>query len=80
MKQEVIMYTMPFCPNCAQAKQFLLDKGIPFTEKSVLIPKNFKERLKLYNGPGGPLTVVGDRILMRFSRDEFQEAFKDFRP
>ena len=79
MKPEVTLYTMPFCPNCAQAKQFLSDKGIPFTEKSVVIPKYFKERLKLYNGPGGPLTVVGDRILMRFSLEEFQEAFKDFR-
>lgn len=78
MKPEVIMYTMPLCSNCARAKKFLSDKGISFTEKNVLIPKNFKERLKVINKPGGPVTVVGERILMHFSPEEFEEVFKDF--
>jgi hypothetical protein len=43
-----------------------------------LRPKNFKERLKITTKPGGPLTVVGDRVLMGFSAEEFEEAFRDF--
>jgi glutaredoxin 3 len=78
MKPEVIIYTMPFWLNCARAKQFLSGKGISFTEKNVLIPKNFKERLKVVNEPGGPVTVVGERILMRFSLEAFKEVFKNF--
>ena len=78
MKPEVIMYTVPLWPNCFRAKRFLSGKGILFTEKNVLIPKNFKERLKVTNAPGGPVTVVGERILMRFSSAEFEEVFRDF--
>ncbi len=78
MKPEVIIYTAPLCGNCVRAKKFLADKGIAFTEKSILIPKNFTERLKLLNKPGGPLTVVGELMLMGFSLEEFEEVFKDF--
>lgn len=78
MNPEVIMYTVPFWPNCARAKQFLSGKGISFTEKNVLVPKNFRERLKVVSGPGGPVTVAGERILMGFSFEEFEEVFKNF--
>lgn len=78
MNSKVIVYTVPFWPNCARVRQFLSGKGILFTEKNILIPQNFKERLKVTSEPGGPVTVVGERILMRFSPQEFDEVFKNF--
>jgi len=78
MKPEVIVYTVPGWQNCASIRQFLSGKGIPYTEKSVLVPKNFIARLKATNQPGGPVTIVGEKILMRFSLKEFEDTFKDY--
>jgi len=77
MKLEVIMYTLPLCPYCARAKRFLKGKGILLTEKNILIPKNFKELRKVTNAIGVPVTIVGERILTRFSLAEYEEVFKN---
>lgn len=79
MKQEVIMYTIPLCPYCARAKQFLSGKGILFTEKNILFPKNFKELRKATDKLGVPVTIIGKgkRILTRFSAAEYEKAFKN---
>ncbi|SPF47984.1 Glutaredoxin-like protein [Candidatus Desulfosporosinus infrequens] len=77
MKQEVIMYTLPLCPYCARAKRFLKGKGILFTEKNILVPKNLKEMRKVTAALGVPITIVRERILTRFSLTEYEEVFKN---
>ena len=77
MSQEVIMYTVPLWPYCFRAKQFLSGKGILFTEKNLLIPKNFKDLRKVTDKIGVPVTIVGERILTRFSSAEYEEVFKN---
>lgn len=77
MKLEVIMYTLPLCPYCAHAKRFLTGKGILFTEKNILFPKHFKEMRKVTDAIGVPVTIVGERILTRFSSAEYEEVFKN---
>ncbi|ODA40065.1 glutaredoxin family protein [Desulfosporosinus sp. BG] len=76
MKHEVIMYTLPLCPYCARAKRFLSSKGILFTEKNILFPGHFKEMRKVTDQIGVPITVVGERILTRFSSAEYEEVFQ----
>jgi len=75
MKQEVIMYTLPLCPYCARAKRFLSSKGISYTERNILVPKNLKELRKVTNAIGVPVTIVGERVLTRFSSAEYEEVF-----
>ncbi|EHQ87778.1 glutaredoxin-like protein [Desulfosporosinus youngiae DSM 17734] len=78
MNQEVIMYTLPLCPYCARAKRFLSGRGIMFTEKNIFIPKNFKELRKVTDAIGVPVTIVGKRILTRFSSTEYEEVFRNY--
>jgi len=77
MKLEVIMYTLPLCPYCARAKRFLKGKRILFTEKNILFPKHLKEMRKVTDAIGVPVTIVGERILTRFSSAEYEEVFKN---
>ncbi|KGK87050.1 glutaredoxin [Desulfosporosinus sp. HMP52] len=77
MKQEIVMYTLPLCPYCARAKRFLTGRGIMFVEKNILIPKNLKELRNVTNLIGVPVTIVGKRILTRFSLAEYEEVFKN---
>ncbi|AFQ42746.1 glutaredoxin family protein [Desulfosporosinus meridiei] len=77
MKQEIVMYTLPLCPYCARAKRFLTGRGIMFSEKNILIPKNFKELRNMTNSIGVPVTIVGKRILTRFSLAEYEEVFRN---
>ncbi|AET66355.1 glutaredoxin-like protein [Desulfosporosinus orientis DSM 765] len=77
MSLEVTMYTLPLCPYCARARRFLTDKGILFTEKNIMFPKNLMELRSITNSIGVPITVAGDKILTRFSREEYEEVFKN---
>ena len=77
MKLEVIMYTLPLCPYCARAKRFLKGKGISFTERNILFPKYLKEMRKVTDAIGVPITIMGERILTRFSSAEYEEVFKN---
>lgn len=77
MKPEVIMYTLPLCPYCARAKRFLKGKGVLLTEKNILFPKNLIEMRKVTAAIGVPITIVGERILTRFSLAEYEEVFKN---
>lgn len=77
MKRDVIMYTMPLCPYCFRAKRYLSGKGISFVEKNIIVPQNFKELRGITKSIGVPVTVVGKRILTRFSLEEYEEVFGD---
>ena len=78
MKQAVIMYTVPLWPHCFRAKRFLSGKGILFTEKNILFPKHLKEMRTVTDAIGVPVTIVGERILTRFSSVEYEEVFKNY--
>lgn len=78
MNQEVIMYTLPLCPYCARAKRFLSGRGILFKEKNILLPKHLKELRSKTNAIGVPVTIVGKRILTRFSSAEYEEVFGNY--
>jgi len=72
------MYTVPLCPYCARAKRFLSGKGILFTEKNILFPKHLKELRSKTDEIGVPVTIVGERILTRFSSAEYEEVFENY--
>lgn len=77
MGQEVTIYTLPLCPYCARAKRFLTDKGILFTEKNIIVPRNLKELRNITDSLGVPVTIIGTKILTRFNSTEYEEVFKN---
>ena len=78
VNQGIIMYTLPLWPYCVRAKRFLSGKGILFTEKNLVNPKNLIEMRKKTDAIGVPVTIVGKRILTRFSATEYEEVFRNY--
>lgn len=75
---DVMMYTVPLWPHCVRAKRFLSGKGILYTERNILLPKYLKELRTVTSSIGVPITVVGERILTRFSAAEYEEVFHNY--
>jgi len=78
MDDEIIMYTLPLCPHCARARRFFENRNISVTERNAMYPKNRKEKEQYSNFLSVPVVLVGDRVLVGFSKEEYEEAFKDY--
>ena len=39
MKAEIIVHSLPVCPNCERLKTFLKDNGLEYTERSLEDPE-----------------------------------------
>jgi len=48
------------------------------TERNAMYPKNRKEKEQYSNFLSVPVVLVGDRVLVGFSKEEYEEAFKDY--
>ncbi|NLH75262.1 MAG: glutaredoxin family protein [Verrucomicrobia bacterium] len=65
---EVILYSVPGCEMCRQAREYLLQRRVRFREINVLVhPKAVLEFVSLCC-PVFPIIVVGDKFLVGFSR------------
>ncbi len=59
MRDRVIVYTSPGCPDCAAVKRYLEDRGIPFDERDIRAPGVTDEARARYGVRVAPITVVG---------------------
>ena len=68
MPEQVIIYTRPGCPFCAEAKQDLEERGVPYKEMSIAgNPKAAEEVMRLSNGKGiVPILVIGEEVKVGF--------------
>ena len=60
----VKIFTTPYCPYCHAAKDFLAEKGVPFTE--VDVAGDFAERARLADVTGSrtvPQIFIGERSI-----------------
>jgi len=66
--EHVTIYTRPGCPFCAEAKQDLEERGVPYTEMSIEgNPKVAEEVMRLSNGKGiVPIMVIGEEVKVGF--------------
>ena len=60
MREKVIVYTSPGCPDCAAVKRYLGDRGIPFDERDISAPGVADEAKARYGVRVAPITVVGN--------------------
>lgn len=73
--QKLIMYTLPLCPICFQAKQFLKLNGIVFEERKVINPSILKEMREITDSLRVPIIKVGSEVLSGFDREKYQQVF-----
>ncbi|OLN32479.1 glutaredoxin family protein [Desulfosporosinus metallidurans] len=60
-----------------RAKRFLSGKGIKFTERNIIFPKHRKEMKEVTDALAVPITCVGERVLIGFSSEEYEEVFQN---
>ncbi len=70
---EVKIYTAPTCGYCHQAKRFLANRGIPFTEYDVSVdPEANQEVRRLTGQTGVPVIVIDGEVVIGFDRPRLE--------
>ena len=70
----VKIYTTPTCGYCHQAKRFLSDKGVKFTEYDVSRDQvAANEMVRLTGQMGVPVIVVDDQAVIGFNRAKLEQ-------
>ena len=72
MTKEVIIYSQPGCASCQGEKEFLSQKGLPFTDRNIRAdPAALEELLKLgYRAT--PVTVIDGEVVVGFDRGKIE--------
>jgi glutaredoxin-like YruB-family protein len=67
--KKVTVYSTPTCPYCKRAKDYLTQKGIPFTDYNVGEDKEkAKEMIQKSKQMGVPVIAVDDEIIVGFNQ------------
>jgi glutaredoxin-like YruB-family protein len=81
---EVVVYTTPTCGYCQQVKQYLAQRGIPYTEVDVAADAQAAaEMVNLSGQRGVPVVVIDGQVVVGFDRprlDELLDARSTRRP
>ena len=78
---EVMVYTSPTCPYCHQAKEYLRQKGVPFTERDVSRdPGAAREIVRLTGQVGVPVITIDDHVIPGFSPQRLEQILASYRP
>ena len=71
----VKIYTTPTCPWCDRAKQFLIQKKIPFQEFDVNEDlKAQKEMIEKSGGMAVPVININGKIIVGFDKARIEKA------
>jgi len=62
MAKSVIVYTQPGCVSCEREKEFLSNKGIPFTERNIRQDPAALVELQRLGARATPVTIIGDDV------------------
>jgi len=82
-QNEVIIYTTSSCPNCKNAKAFLENRGISYTNYDIQVSAEGRERHEVLVKPfrkngqiGVPLIIINGKIIYGFSANEMVAALQ----
>lgn len=71
---EVKVYTSPTCGYCHQAKRFLSERGVPFTEVDVSLDRAAaQEVVRLTGQMGVPVIVIDGQVVVGFDRPRLEQ-------
>ena len=75
--KKVTIYSTPTCPYCKRAKDYLTQKGIPFTDYNVAEDREkAKEMIQKSKQMGVPVIVVGDDVIVGFNQAKLDSLLK----
>ena len=70
---DVKIYTTPTCGYCHQAKSFLQERGVKYTEFDVSRDRNAAQQMVNLTGQMGvPVITVDDQVIVGFDRQRLQ--------
>lgn len=69
----VTLYTSDDCTPCVSVRQWLVQRGIPFTERSISTPEDVQALKNLSGQTGLPLGTIGGQRLQGFSESEWAQ-------
>lgn len=73
MAKEVIVYSSTTCPHCVTVKEYLKDKGIPFTEKNVSVDAAARKELMKKGIMAVPVIEIDGESIVGFDRDKIDD-------
>jgi glutaredoxin-like YruB-family protein len=72
--KNVVIYSTPTCPYCKRAKDYLSQKGIPYTDYNVATDKDkIREMIQKSGQMGVPVIAVDDEIIIGFNQAKLDE-------
>ena len=67
--KKVVIYSTPTWPYCHQAKEYLSQKGVSFTEYDVAADRGkAKEMIEKSKQMGVPVIIIGDEVMVGFNQ------------
>lgn len=70
-------YTIPSCPHCRTARDFLLEKGVDFVEFDISTDLGaLRAMLTMTARAEVPAIVAGDSAVVGFNRQSWEELLK----
>jgi glutaredoxin len=71
-KYPVTLYTSPgTCEPCAQGRQYLKQRGVPFSERQAVSSEDVDALEKLSGGREAPTLTIGSQVLRGFASDSW---------
>jgi glutaredoxin-like YruB-family protein len=75
MDKTVTIYSTPTCHFCHMTKDFLKDKGIPFTDFDVAHDLEKRQEMIQKSGQMGvPVIFIGDEMIIGFDQEKLVSA------
>ena len=76
--KNVAVYFTPTCPYCRQAKEYLKEKGIHFTEHNVATDLEARNAMVQKSGQlGVPVIEVDGSVVVGFNRGKLEELLAE---
>lgn len=75
--KRVTIYSTPTCPYCRQAKDYLTQKGISFTDLNVATDMEARNAMVQKSGQlGVPVIEIDGQVVVGFNRGKLDELLK----
>lgn len=72
----VTVYSSNMCSTCEMVKQFLILRGVDFTEKNVSTDLEGRSELLALGFDTTPVTVIGEKIVPGFDTSDLDAALQ----
>ena len=71
MDKKITIYSTPTCHFCHMTKDFLTEKGIPFTDYNVAADLEKRQEMVTRSGQMGvPVIFIDDEMIIGFDKDK----------